>query len=30
MDNLRFYDRVLDRTELEAIRRADIANEPLK
>ena len=30
MDNLRFYERVLDRAELESIRRADIANEPVK
>lgn len=30
MDNLRFYERVLDRAELEAIRRADVANEPVK
>ena len=29
MDNLRFYDRVLDRAELEAIRRADVANVPV-
>ncbi len=27
MDNLRFYDRVLDRAELEAIRLADLANQ---
>lgn len=30
MDNLRFYyDRVLTRSELEAIRTADLANEPI-
>ena len=29
MDNLRFYDRVLDRSELEAVRVADLANQPL-
>ena len=29
MDNLRFYDRVLDRAELESIRRADLANQAL-
>ena len=31
LDNLRFYyDRVLTRSELEAIRTADLANEPVK
>jgi hypothetical protein len=29
LDNLRFYDRVLDRAELEEIRRADLVNEPV-
>ena len=29
MDNLRFYDCVLDRAELEAIRKADIANQAI-
>lgn len=30
MDNLRVFDRVLDRAEMEQIRLADIANAPLK
>ena len=30
MDDLRFYDGVLTRGELETIRLADLANEPVK
>ncbi|MDF3058962.1 MAG: hypothetical protein K0R17_3177 [Rariglobus sp.] len=30
MDNVRFYDRVLEQRELEIIRKADLANQPVK
>ena len=29
LDNFRFYDRVINQTELEQIRRADLANRPI-